>query len=133
LLKLKVRLCTKDRCIDTTALANSGFIGWEPEVLMPQSIASAIFGRKFPTVLIERILADGSKVLLPRAESPIEVYVVAEDRTSGPVQAYAYISRGGLTLLNDKLLGKLGIAIVDPGEGLWCFRDELGRISRRSY
>ncbi len=26
----------------------------------------------------------------------------------------------------------LGIVALDFGEGLWCFRDEIGRVTRRS-
>jgi hypothetical protein len=36
-------------------------------------------------------------------------------------------------LLNDKLLGGLGIALIDFAEGVWCFRDELGRREHRSW
>jgi len=34
--------------------------------------------------------------------------------------------------LSDKLVSKLGIVLIDIGEGLWCFKDELGKIVRRS-
>jgi len=36
-------------------------------------------------------------------------------------------------LLNDKLLGRLRIVLIDFAEGVWCFRDELGREERRSW
>jgi len=35
-------------------------------------------------------------------------------------------------LLSDKLVSKLGVVLIDIGEGLWCFKDELGKIVRRS-
>jgi len=49
------------------------------------------------------------------------------------VKAYAYITRSSLILLNDVLISTLRIVIIDPFEGLWCFRDELGRRERRGY
>lgn len=46
----------------------------------------------------------------------------------------AIVSQGArYVLLNDKLLGRLGVVLLDFGEGIWCFRDELGRRERRSY
>ena len=35
-------------------------------------------------------------------------------------------------LLSDKALNALGIAIISVGEGLWCLRDELGKVIRAS-
>jgi len=35
-------------------------------------------------------------------------------------------------LISDKLAGRLGIVTIDIGEGLWCFRDEMGRVVRRT-
>ena len=36
--------------------------------------------------------------------------------------------RADEVLISDKLAGRLGIVALDFGEGLWCFRDELGRV-----
>ncbi len=36
-------------------------------------------------------------------------------------------------LSNDKLLWRLGIVIIEAGEGIWCFRDEIGKKERRYY
>jgi hypothetical protein len=33
--------------------------------------------------------------------------------------------------LNDALLSRLRVVIIDPFEGIWCFRDELGKRERR--
>ena len=35
-------------------------------------------------------------------------------------------------LVSDKLSSKLGIVLLDIGEGLWCFRDEIGEKVRKS-
>ncbi len=60
------------------------------------------------------------------------MYVVTDDRVVGPVRCSVYVSSVRYVLMNDKLLGKLGIVCLDFAEGLWCFRDELGRKVRRS-
>jgi len=132
MLRLRVKLCRSDTCIETLAIANSGFIGAEPEVAIPPRISAPLFGPSPKVELVERVLADGSRALLPRALDTVDVYVVEEDRSVGPVKARAYLG-GRLVMLNDKLLGKLGIVIIDAGEGLWCFRDEIGLKTRRGY
>ena len=133
LLKLKIRVCKGSRCAEVLGIANSGFIGEEPEILLPQNVIRFVLGEEFSTVLVERVLADGSRILIPRRDEALDVYAVTEDRVVGPVQSRAYVSSGELTLLNDKLLSSLRISIIDPGEGLWCFRDELGLKVRRGY
>ena len=61
------------------------------------------------------------------------MYILTEDRVEGPVKASVLVaSKGRYILLNDKLLSKLNISLIDFGEGIWCFRDELGKRERRS-
>lgn len=40
--------------------------------------------------------------------------------------------RADEVLLSDKLVSKLGIVLLDIGEGIWCFKDEIGKTVRRS-
>jgi hypothetical protein len=117
--------------VEGLGIANSGFAGREPEVVLPQELVRELLGEGPNVVLIERVLADGSRVFLPRLTDPLNIYVITEDRVEGPVKAYAYITRGRFILLNDALLSKLRIVILDPFEGVWCFKDELGRMERR--
>ena len=77
------------------------------------------------------MLADGTRTVLARCEDPLQLYVLAGDRLEGPIEARAYPVKSRFVLLNDAALSALGVAIVDPKEGLWCFRDELGRRERR--
>ena len=130
-LRLRVRVCRDARCVEGVGVANSGFAGREPEIVAPQELLRELLGEGASVVLVKRVLADGSRVLMPRLTEPLEVYLVAEDRVEGPVKSYAYMTRGRFILLNDALLSKLHVVILDPYEGLWCFRDELGRVERR--
>lgn len=57
--------------------------------------------------------------------------MVAEDRAEGPVKSYAYMTQGRLILLNNALLSKPRVVILDPYEGLWRSGDELGGAERR--
>ncbi|MEM3954642.1 MAG: hypothetical protein QW047_06410 [Sulfolobales archaeon] len=130
-LRLSIRICYGSNCVDSVGIANSGFVGRDPEITLPQELVEKLFPQGVNTVLVERVLADGSKVLLPKLLNPVDTYLITEDRVEGPIKTYAYVMRSRLILLNDAVLSRLHIVIIDPFEGLWCFRDELGRRERR--
>jgi hypothetical protein len=130
-LRLRIRVCCDEKCVEDLGIANSGFAGKEPEIALPQELVRELIGEEPSVILFERVLADGSRALLPRLSNPLNVYLVAEDRVEGPVRSYAYITKGRFILLNDALLSRLRVVIIDPFEGVWCFRDELGKRERR--
>lgn len=130
-LKLKVRICYKDKCVESIGVASTGFIGGEPEIILPEHIVREFSGEKLLFTLSERVLADGSRVAMMRSLEPLDLYIVAEDKIRGPVKVYAYTSRGGLVFLNESVISAMRIVIIDPLEGLWCFREELGERVRR--
>ena len=119
---------------EVVAIANSGFVGAEPEVLVSSRTARLLRLHEMeePEVY-SKVTGDGREVGFLRYRDAVRVYVVAEDRVEGPVTSTVLISpRARYVLLNDKLLGKLRIVLIDFGEGIWCFRDEIGRVERRS-
>ena len=136
MLRLRIRIETIDgsRSIEDVGIANSGFIGLEPEILMPMDIAKKLnlhlLGE--PETYM-KITGDDREVSFLRYRESVNVYVLTEDRVEGPVKSSVLITSGGrYILLNDKLLSKLNISLIDFGEGIWCFRDELDRRERRS-
>lgn len=136
MLKLRVRIERVDgvKRVDVVGIANSGFVGVEPEVLIPTSIARELgiheLGEPEPYT---KITGDGREITLLRYRNAVRVYVVTEDRVEGPISSSALVLPGArYVLLNDKLLGKLKVVLIDFGEGIWCFRDELGKRERRS-
>ncbi len=67
-------------------------------------------------------------------ERVVEVFLVTEDRIEGPVIADVLTTHGvRYALLNDKILGAFKVVLLDFAEGIWCFRDELGKRERKSY
>jgi hypothetical protein len=130
-LRLRIRMHYGGKHVEGLGIANSGFAGREPEMALPQDLIRELLGERPRTVLVERTLADGSRTLLPKLMESLDVYVVTEDRIEGPVRTYAYATRGRFILLNDALLSALRVVIIDPFEGVWCFRDELGKRERR--
>ncbi|RSN76691.1 hypothetical protein [Candidatus Methanodesulfokora washburnensis] len=130
-LRLRIRVCCDKKCVEGLGIANSGFAGKEPEIALPQELVRELIGEEPSVILVERVLADGSRALLPRLSNFLNAYLVTEDRVEGPVRSYAYITKGRFILLNDALLSRLRVVIIDPFEGVWCFRDELGKRERR--
>jgi len=83
MLRIRVKLCRGSACVEALAIANSGFVGAEPEALVPPRVSEALFDPSPQVELVERVLADGSRALLPRALEAVEVYAVEEDRVVG--------------------------------------------------
>jgi len=134
--RLKLRLVREGSSVEVVALVNSGYETTEPEILVPSATAKAL--HLYPQLpqgasIREYMLADGSITRLIKISRAVLVYAVEEDRVVGPVEASLVISeKAEEPLISDKLAGKLGIAVLDFAEGLWCFRDEIGRVTRRS-
>jgi len=106
MLRLRIRVC-RDSCVEMLGIANTGFIGSEPEIMLPHQVLERIV--ESPRLeSVERVLADGSRTVLRRTLEYLDISAVEEDRIVGPVKAKAYMSRGGSALLNDKLLDELG-------------------------
>ncbi len=122
------------RLVENLAIANSGFIGIEPEVLLPSHIARKLkLHELVEPEIYNKITGDGREVGFLRYRDVAKIYVVTSDRVEGPVISTILVSpRAKYILLNDKLLSKLKIVLIDFGEGIWCFRDELGEKERKS-
>jgi len=135
-IRLRLRLVRGGSSVEVTALVNSGYETLEPEVLVPPDVARGLsLYPQLPqgAMVREYRLADGSSSKLIKAPRAALIYAVEEDRTVGPVESsLAIAERAEEPLISDKLAGKLGIVALDFGEGLWCFRDEVGRVTRRS-
>lgn len=135
-IRLKLRLESGGRSVEVVALVNSGYETARPELLVPEGVASEL--GLYPRLpagaeVREYMLADGSRSKLVRLRGAVRVSAVTEDRVVGPVEADLVIAEGAEEpLISDKLSDALQIAAIAIGEGLWCFRDELGKRIRRS-
>ncbi len=137
MLRLRVRIDRVDglKRIDVIAIANSGFIGMEPEILLPTHLAKELkLNEVAEPEECTKITGDGRDVTFLRYRNSVKVYIVTEDRVEGPVTSNALVfPRAKYVLLNDKLLGRLKVVLLDFAEGIWCFRDEIGKRERKSY
>jgi hypothetical protein len=135
-IRLILRLSRGNHSVDVVALVKSGYETVEPEILVPPVTARELHvypELPYGAVVGEYRLADGSTTKLIRILRAVNVYVLEDDRVVGPVESSLVIAeKADEPLISDKLAGRLGIVALDFGEGLWCFRDEIGRVTRRS-
>jgi len=137
--RIRVRIKFKDfdKVIETSAKANAGYESIEPEIIIPYKILEIL---QIPENYIkekgvdrEYIVADGRVITFKVIPKGVDVWVITEDRIVGPVTSNLVISKGRReVLLSDKLLRDLKIALEDPGEGIWRFRDEPLNKLRKS-
>ncbi|WP_243678102.1 hypothetical protein [Vulcanisaeta distributa] len=121
----------------TKALVTTGYETQEPEVLIPRGGVAEDLNLlpKLPSGSEVRnyVLADGTVTRLILIPNAVQVWVLENDREVGGIMAHAAVSeRADEVLLSDKLVSKLGIVLLDIGEGIWCFKDEIGKTVRRS-
>ncbi|HDD26178.1 MAG TPA: hypothetical protein ENF75_03720 [Acidilobales archaeon] len=134
-LRLRVR-GVRGREVEVVAVVNSGYEALRPELLINTSIAHEL--GLYPVLpsgaeVREYALADGSRTKLIRIPNALEVKVCVEDRETKYVGCDAVIAeRAEEPLISDKLADALEIVAIAIGEGIWCFRDELGKKNRRS-
>jgi len=117
------------------ALVTTGYESQEPEILIPRSVAEDLgLMPKLPSGSEVRnyVLADGTVTRLILIPGAVQVWVIENDRVVGGVTAHVAVSdKAGEALLSDKLVSKLGIVLIDIGEGLWCFKEETTQKRRR--
>lgn len=136
-IRLRLRLKREARHTDVVALVNSGYETLEPEILVPSSLAeelSLLPSLPPGSMVKEYVLADGGITKLIRIPRALKVSAIEEDRNVNNIEVNVVISdKADEILISDKLAGKLGIVALDFAEGLWCFKDELGKKVRKSY
>ncbi len=136
MVKVRLKIMKNRTQIDAIALVNSGYASRRPELLVPRHIAEAlgIYPMLPSHARISRYrVASGSIVELVKIEDCAKVKVIEDDRESDVVNVDLVIApHAAIPLMSDRLISKLGIVILDAGEGLWCFRDEIGKRVRRS-
>ncbi|HID90693.1 TPA: hypothetical protein EYP44_01885 [Candidatus Bathyarchaeota archaeon] len=120
--------------VETAALVNLGYEASAPDLVLPAKLAEGLGLWPPPreAVPAEGVAAGGQVVEVCYVTNCLEVELLTGDRTQGPIQANVAIAeREDEVLLSDFLSGVLRIAVEDPIEGLWRFRDEpLSRLRR---
>ena len=118
----------------TCALANTGFEGLGSDVLMPMGVAQRL-GLSLSGGNAEVYAVRTASGIAPvyRLKEGVDVRVLVDDGDTLTIKLTPVVSESvDYVILSDKALTELGVVIIDAGNGIWCFRDELGRISRDS-
>jgi hypothetical protein len=133
-LRVKIRVSSGEKEVLMPALVNSGYETDTSELLVPVKVAEALgLWPETKEAVMERYkVVGGEEVSVVRMKKSARVEILAEERASKPVESDIVVSEGEEEMIiSDKLASKLGIVILDIGEGVWCFRDEIGKIERR--
>lgn len=120
--------------LEEVALANAGYESDRPEIAIPIKIAKRL--RLYPPPKdsrSEKYLSAAGRFTVKRIPEAVKVTIITDDRSIEPVISDVVLAKGiEEILLNDKLLSKLKIEIIDPGEGFWRFRDDVPNLLRKS-
>ena len=124
--RVRVKLRSGGRAVETSALANTGFESDREEVLLPVRLAERLgLWPPPPGSLTETYVSASGYMRVVRVPGALEVSVVTEEGERGGVKADAVIAElADEVLLNDKTISALRIVLEDPGGGLWRFRGE---------
>ena len=128
--KIKVD-STVGKTLKTVALVNTGFETLKPQLLLPIKAAEELS-------LWPNLPTEAKIEIYDTAGGPMRVYIIpdsawvsilAEERESEKILSDIVISHTEVeVLISDKLAGQLKLAIEDPAEGIWRFRDDsLGK------
>jgi hypothetical protein len=125
---VRVRLRLRSRFgggAETVALVNSGYEADSPQLLVPRPLAARLgIWPPPPEAELVEVGTAGGPVRNYLVRRALEVWLVAGDRTVGPVEADAMISSiEQEALISDQLGGALGIVILDL-RGKWRLSDE---------
>ncbi|GAB6946154.1 hypothetical protein JCM16161A_02840 [Vulcanisaeta sp. JCM 16161] len=117
----------------TCALANTGFEGLGPDILMPINVAQRLGLNLLGGTEVYAIRTASGVAPIYRFRESVSVRVLVNDRDTPIVRLIPIASESvDYVILSDKALTELGIVIIDASNGIWYFRDELGRVFRTS-
>ncbi len=129
---LRIMLRKGSNEVVTCALANTGFEGLGPDILMPVNVAQRLgLGLSGGNVEVYAVRTASGIAPIYRLKENIDVKVLVNDRDTPIIGLTPVVSESvDYVILSDKALTELRVVIIDAGNGIWCFRDELGRVSR---
>lgn len=129
---VRVEIEYKGKKAQGVALANSGYEAQGAEILAPMGFLKSRLdvsakGKK------EKYMAAGGKEVEFVVLGGAVVRVVAQDRTSAPVRALLIVSDlENRIIMNDVLVGELGMNLLDVKKGVWRFADDPAGRERPS-
>ncbi|WP_446751787.1 hypothetical protein [Vulcanisaeta sp. JCM 16161] len=130
---LRIVMRRENNEVITCALANTGFEGLGPDILMPINVAQRLGLNLLGGTEVYAIRTASGVAPIYRFRESVSVRVLVNDRDTPIVRLIPIASESvDYVILSDKALTELGIVIIDASNGIWYFRDELGRVFRTS-
>ena len=125
--RVRVRICSKERCVVTSALVNSGYETGEPEMLLPRRLADFLgVARGRGEALVYETPFGFYRLLHYPSALEVELVDVGV-KVSGVGATVSEFEREAL--ISDKLASAPGIQLLDVGRGLWRHAsDPPGRV-----
>lgn len=133
--KLKLRSRTTGKELEVIALVNSGFETDKPKLLVPIKVAELLgLWPSIPTTycLRDYFTAGGPirKIVIP---DELFVKIIVEYETPEVLCDLIISTIEDEVLISDKLASKLGIELIDIGEGIWRLKSDKENILRKSF
>ena len=119
--RVKLKIIVKNKVTEVVALANAGYETDENEMLIPDKLAKMLKLKREKKVRYHTAGGDVDMSVLGKAT----VNLITEDRKSKSVITKLVSSPyGEEVIINDKLVGNLGIVLLKVDKGLWKFLDD---------
>ncbi len=102
--------------------------------MIPMNMAQALNIRLNPSDFDIYAIRTASGIApIYRFKGYVLTKVIVNDRDTPLIPLSLIISESmDQVILSDKAISALGIVIINAGEGIWCFNDELGKVLRES-
>ena len=133
--RVKLRLCIKEKCVLLNALVNSGYEAVEPELAIPLNIAKDLGLWPPEEMIIEEAVTAGGSIPVYVVNEKARVELIDEDEVLGTSECVLvinpYIEE---PLISDQLIDSLGIIVISFSKGLWKHKNDPSdrvRISSR--
>ena len=131
--RVRLRVIGRTGRAELPALVNSGFEADGPQLILPVEVAQELGLLEEAKMLEAFEVAGGGRALGYRITRPVRVELVLGDREPIRTEALVTVMPGeDEAVISDFLSSELGIVILDARRGLWCLRDEVGRMERSS-
>ena len=122
--RLPIKIVFSSKTVVVSAIANAGYETSGPEILVPLSFAVKQLGVSEGSGKALTYNTAGGETEFFRFDNA-NICVTTDDSKSVVINAALLASEiQEEVILNDQLVGKLGIALINVGEGKWRFSDD---------
>jgi len=131
--RVKIRLCVKDKCLRLRALVNSGYESIEPELAVPENVAKELSIWPPQRFTLEEAYTAGGITQIYVIEEDAEVNLVLNDHYVENVKVKLIVNPSlDEAIISDQLIDALGITVISFGKGLWRYKKDPEDMIRES-